>query len=368
MKLEQLRAALCCEHETRLVDVSYDAMAISDDAVAKALMISDVARIARIEVRLREYLLAKWNVRAKQAAKRGAEIIEAQGKLATVTSSALSAIDSAMRQWSRDVEARVKQEVRAIYKLARAAGTKKATGKTKASLYYTLIGIDKPTFKAKSKGKGKGKAKEKQDSFNLVDERAVADLEDDAMIWVGRHYDQNIRDTMRKTIGETVASGLGRVDAGKVLAGALTSVNVPNGFKGTAAQYFEGLAANVATNARVRGQLRSFKGVGVQVFEIINPMDDRTCQTCSQLNGMTFKVSDGLAQMKREAAAKNPDEVKRAHPWLSHAKISSIFSKGGKSGLVGAGVVLPPYHFRCRCTIDVAEESFDFDKLDFSDD
>jgi hypothetical protein len=82
------------------------------------------------------------------------------------------------------------------------------------------------------------------------------------------------------------------------------------------------------------------------------------------MNGQIFTVKDANAQNEATSAAKTPDEVREAHPWFSISKIKSIFKKGGNTGLVKAGLALPPYHFRCRTTVDVSTESMSFEDLE----
>jgi SPP1 gp7 family putative phage head morphogenesis protein len=161
--------------------------------------------------------------------------------------------------------------------------------------------------------------------------------------------------------------GIGHDKAAKIIRDAVSKtlgkVVVPDGFSGSDAKYFEGIAANVSTNARVRGQIRSFSDIGITKYEIVNPMDSRTTPICRTMNGKVFEVKEANKQIARTAEAKTPADVKTAHPWLGAEKVKSIFSKGGTKGLAKAGLALPPYHFRCRSTVDVSTESMSFDDL-----
>lgn len=354
MLLKDLRQAMRCECCSQEIDFLHDVVAASDAMVAKALMISDVARIARTEVRMREYMLAKWRIRADQAAARAGAIVASGGSL----KSAFKAVDSIMRRWAKEVSSRYEADITEIYRSARLAGWKKASGKTKASLQYQVPNFTEELAKIK---KAKTVAAVKP-TFDLADEKAVAQLHNDQMLWIGDHYDRNVRDTVRTSVKPGVAEGVSRNEAGKRVQEAvseqLRKVTVPKGFNGSDAKYFEGLAANTATNARVRGQMRSFTDVGVTRYEIVNPMDDRTSQICAYMNGQVFTISEGVAQIESTAGATTPEQVKAAHPWLPFKKVSAI--TGGARGLAKAGLALPPYHFRCRSTIDIASESTSF--------
>lgn len=362
MRLAALQHELACECCTQKLDLLHDVIKLSDVSIAKALMISEVAQIARAEMRMRDYLLGTWRVRAGEAADRAAAVVSGGGSLAT----AYGAVDKVMGKWANQVEARAKKDLENVYYLARRAGWKKATGKTKASLQYVVPNL---TDELEASGESVIKAKRKVEvlpSFDLLDEKAVSDLQADQMLWIGRHYGVNLRDAVRQAVEPGMIAGIGHDKAGKVVreavANTLGKVVVPEGFSGSDAKYFEGIAANVSTNARVRGQIRSFSDIGITKYEIVNPMDRRTTPICRTMNGKVFEVRDAEKQIARSAAAKTPADVKTAHPWLSADKVASIAS-GGRKGLVKAGLALPPYHFRCRSTVDVSTESMSFSDL-----
>lgn len=369
MKLAALHDALSCECCAVELDLLHDVLVTSDVSIAKALMISEVAQIARLEMRMRDYLTGKWRTRASEASARAGSIVARGGSV----TAACDAVDTVMGKWARDVEPRVTLDLAGIYRLARKAGWKKASGKTRASLQYVVPNFTeeldaKRESVQKARGKGKGEIADVLPSLDLADERAVKGLQADQMLWIGRHYRKNLRDAVRGAVEPGMVRGVGHDVAGKRVAAAvekeLGRVVVPKGFRGSDAKYFEGIAANTATNARVQGQIRSFSDIGITSYEIVNPMDDRTTDICAFMNGQVFQVSDANDQIERTAAAKNPAQVKEAHPWLSVREIKSIYDKGGNKGLAEAGLSLPPYHFRCRSTVDVSFESMSFDALD----
>lgn len=371
MKLAALHAAFSCECCVQELDILHDVLVTSDISVAKALMISEVAQIARLEMRMRDYLTGKWRTRAKQASEKAGAVVSRGGTL----KAACAVVDQVMDQWADEVESRVTTDLESIYKLARKAGWKKASGKTSASLQYVVPNfteeLEAGREKVQKAGPKGGRVAEVSPKFDVLDEGAVKDLQADQMMWIGRHYQQNLRAAVRGAVEPGMREGVGHNVAGKRVAAAvekeLGRVVVPKGFRGSDAKYFEGIAANTSTNARVRGQIRSFSDIGITKYEIVNPMDTRTTQICAFMNGQTFTVKDANAQIERTSAATNPGQVKAAHPWLSVGKIKSAFRKGGARGLSEAGLALPPYHFRCRSTVDVSVESMSFDDLDRSE-
>lgn len=344
------------------IDVTTAFLAISDELVAKALVISEVAQIARSEMRARTLLTNLWRVRADQSAKAAQKVVAGGGKLSV----ALNAVDAVMARFPADAKQGFTREMATSYKLARIAGWKKATGQTTASLSYMIANFEEQIASGKEKVRKASKKNPKATvlpSFGLVDRRAIAALQVDQMIWVGNFYSKQLRTAIRETIKPALLEGLGRRDAGvklrEMLESGFRDISVPNGFRGTDAQYFEGLAANTITTARVRGQIASFSELDVQRFEINNPDDERTSEICQHMLGKQFEVSAGESQIAKMSGATNPADVRAAAPWLSYSKLLELSPKAHQVGdadmkrLVAAGFVLPPYHFRCRSTVDI---------------
>lgn len=333
----------------------FETLRISDEAVAKALGISEVAQIAKAEVRLRAYLLARWNEAARQAVGRASSMARA-GKPAR---SIAAAVRETMGKWPEAVEPTVHKEIAKIYRLAKIAGWRKATKQTKARLTYDTPNATEVTKAAPAAGF------EILPSFGPIDEGAIAALQEQQTFWIGEHYSENLGATIASTTSDAlVAAGKKPAVAGELirerLADELAHVRTPSGFHGSADQYFEGLAANAATVARAYGQIVAFDEVGVTRYVIVNPIDERTCPVCSHMDGKTFTVERGKNQMGAELEADSPDAIKKAHPWLTPAELLAISPKAGPAGpkdeasLADAGISLPPFHFRCRCAVDVS--------------
>lgn len=350
-------ADFACECHSKSLDALFILARESDVSVAKALAISEVASIARTELRVQQLLNAKWSNRARLATARGAARAGAGGNAKAVSAE----VDAVMSKWAADVETPFERSLADIYRYARIAAWKKGSGHTKSSLQYNATMLDNLSV---SKAKGdKGPKARLTPKFDLVDERAVAALADDQMVWIGSFYAGNVRDTIHAAVRETMGAGLGRREAGRVMAdviaGKLKDISSPDGYRGSTKSYFEGLAANTATTARVRGHLRSFRELGVTKYMLVNPMDSRTSLVCQHMNGKTFLVSEGVKQVDVDAGVTDPDEMKRVHPWMSLAEIKELskgpgdVSRADSKSLAESGLALPPYHFRCRTTVDV---------------
>ncbi len=337
------------------VDVGDLVQRREDILVAKALGLSEVAQMARIETLARRALVAKWEARAEQASRAAGAVYAGGGTLA----SAYAAADTAMKKWAEDVSASYARSIRDVYKLARVAGHKKASGKFKGSLQYIIA---ETVEKASKGGSASGSVKL---SLDAKDERALSALERQQLWWIGDTY-KGVGPTIRESVQPKVLGGMSRKAGGEMVrAGVearLKDFKIPDGFHGSSRSYFEGLAANAVTSARVYGQLNSFIKLGITTYTLVNPMDGRTSEICAELNGMEFKVADAEAQMTKLAGAKTPDAYKAIKPWLSTDKLMSLAARGVGS-LTRAGQLFPPFHFRCRTTVDVATESLSFSAL-----
>jgi len=319
-------------------------------------------------------LLAKWRVRSRQAAIAAARMAR-QGRSAK---DIIASIEKIMGRWPKDVTKAFKDSIKKIYKLSRRAGWKKASGQTTASLQYTGAMLDALGQKTVTKAKPKpldasGVAVALLPTFDLLDDAAIEALQNDQMLWISEHYGTNVRDAVRARTVEVMKLGLGRRAAGIALAAAvrdaLGTFRLPKGFKGSEEDYFEAVAANATTNARVRGKLRSFDDLGVTLYKLVNPMDHRTSPICLHLNGKVFRVENGVEQMEAEAGATTTAQVKKAHPFLTIAQIKKISPAAGKTSLAdtdalsAAGVALPPFHVKCRTVVDITLDAASFSSL-----
>lgn len=338
------------------VDLVDRLLSATDEQVAKALAVSDIAKIAMLEVRAHRMLANKWKARAITAADTAGKIIAAnKGKKL-----AMSSVDSIMKRWLSDVKDPYQVALKKTYKLARQAGHDKATGKIKGSLRYSL-----PELRDVKKAAPKPTAPSINLSFNLKDDKAISQLSKQEMMWIGDVY-ENVSPTISDAIANALETGMSAAEAGAAVAKAvknsLLDIRIPDGFNGSYDQYFEGLAANAVTNARVQGQIQSFSDLGITTYELVNPDDERTTELCHDLNGTVFTTQQAVDNLKAISEAKTPDEYKAAKPWLPTAEIQELLAKGADA-LAEAGQAFPPYHMKCRTTVDISDGSLDFDSL-----
>jgi hypothetical protein len=339
-------------------ELDYIRLSIVDRIISKTANVSEITQIGRSEKRIRSFFLKTWSDRVKK----NYTIIKNIKSVSTI----IKKINKNMNSWKHDVSKVFSLELSNVYKLARIAGYKKATEQTKEPLRY---GLPKQNIK---------KAKVVLPEFDLVDEKTVESIIQHQTFWVGEVYNEKMSDEIARTVRETmVESGLGPDEASKLLRENLEkifeTIILPTGFVGTPESYFSGLAANSYTVARIHGQMRSFSEIGITSYEISNPGDKRTCSRCAHFDGKVFRTENGVEQIVKELSLKDPKKIKEVHPWPSLSEIKKISSKGGfisgsdglrdSEKLAKAGLSLPPYHFKCRCTVDISTESSTFENL-----
>jgi hypothetical protein len=337
------------------IDRTYDGLRASDDIFAKALGLSGQAQCAKIEVRLRKYIEARWNELARRAGVEAARCLvngageSVDGKdLANAT----AIVNHTMIQWVDLVSARFKSDIEEIYRVSRKHGTAKALGLIHAGFRYTL-----PENVAKA-----DISTEIRTNFDLNDYKALESFNKHQTYWLGKAYSDNVSQTIANGARSQIYDGMGRVEAGKKMAELvrehLGKIDIPDGYQGSVSDYFEMLVANATTTGRVAGHVRSFSQVGVNRLVVVNPIDEHTCEVCRMMDGKEFTVSEASAQVGRLVSAKDPTTVRSIQPWLSAGKLKGLIPSG-KSGLaqtrslVGANITLPPYHGKCRCDVDV---------------
>lgn len=346
---------------------AYDGLVAVETIIAKTINVSEVSQIARAEKRARDLMNDAWDDALRDAINKMIPALLGTSTLEKV----MNVADAILNHWADDVVERYLDELERAYYLARTAAWKKATGQINTSLQYDMPELK--TIKKAVKKPPPLKYATMKPSFDLADEAAVGAMKAKEVFWIGDYYKKGVKPSIRKAAKGVIETGRGRSWGAEQLRHHLretgTKVIVPKGFTGTSRQYFKGVVANAVTVARVQGQMRSFIDLGVTRYEIVNPLDERTCEVCSHMNGKIFTIEHGIKVMEAEIAATNPAGVKKAHPWMHGKELKQISPKAGAVGmkdaqkLADAGFSLPPFHFLCRCTADVSHEAGSFTPL-----
>lgn len=345
-----------CNDVTSLSSL-HDGMMAIDAIISKAIGIPELTQTAKIEINLRKLLLDTWAKSYKNAISKAIKKIRAgSGEISdSEINSVVSTINREMGDWYKGITESYTSGFQDIYELSHLAAAKKG-----------LRVIDTPMDFAPSVLLRKAEFSVAP-SFDIVDENAIDALKAGQVYWIGNHYSENLTENIAKTTRDTVIeAGRGREDAAKLLRSNLEKtfgeIKIPDGFNGSADQYFEMVVSSAATTGRTQAQVNAFYRLGYTTYTIVNPMDQRTCERCAALDGKQFYVSDGMDLMRRVSSAKNPDSVKRIQPFISLSETRSMIDNTKKGPeatrkLAANGNALPPYHGGCRCNIDVASDA-----------
>lgn len=194
-----------------------------------------------------------------------------------------------------------------------------------------------------------------ESALTLRDERAIASMVDAQLNWIGDFYEVGLSESIDAIVTDAMLeTGLGRAEAGKLLEQKLaerlsaSGIEIPLGFANKSASYFEMLAANVTSSARVRGQVSQMLQIGVTNYTIVAAGDEKTCSRCALLDGKSVQVQHAQRMLSALEDADTPDKVRAAQPWAS--KVSDIKD-------APASFILPPFHGSCRCVVDISEDA-----------
>lgn len=216
-------------------------------------------------------------------------------------------------------------------------------------------------------------------TFTEADKRAARILERSNALFVTdemRRRHDAFGAEARRIVAEGLEQGLGRVEIGERLSSAAAGTVARSG------AYWEVVAGAFLGRARSASQLAGYREAGVRWYRIDAVLDEATTNICRYLHGRTFKVSEGLALLRREGTARAPEAVKAINPWVRERRakdgrrelyvgsgdrerrIATVeesafgvadeigrFSGGlDDAGLMDEGVGFPPYHGLCRST------------------
>lgn len=313
-----------------------------DALLIKAGDLGTEAPFANIERRLLQFTATHWRSDVGQAIHSAVQLAN-EGKSATTVAGEIS---YRLDGWERVLEPAIQ------------AATRQGYIEAKRQMLYRVHGYLPPLESRTPNVKRVIKAPRElsiQPSFDQRDEAAIEQLVAGQLHWIGEFYDDQLSDEIDGVVRDTMLEqGLGREEAGKFLEQRLAAKlgigasALPSSWTGRAAQYFEMIAANVATNARVYGSLGQMAQIGVTRYTITAIGDERTCSRCILLDGTSYSVEHAVQLLNQIAAADSPDDIKALHPWANSKE--DVERNPGK-------FTFPPFHGRCRCAVDVSEDA-----------
>ena len=266
--------------------------------------------------------------------------------------------------WQKNVDEAFSEMVEADL---REAGRLEELFKNKLSVEFpleaeeTIIETIKETFKYTKREffsafKKADKTLEKADdyfgySLREKDFESITYLRDHTNWWMKNYYER----FPGKKISEVINTGLGNELSTKKLGESLSDYFYGNVAQGelpeipgnmSPKEYFEGLARNTVSRARMNSTVNNFLEAEIEEYEIIATEDGRTCDICRSMHGRVFKTSTAKKFVDKFNALDTPEQVKTQLPW-----IKSPAETAKPTNQLGLSTSLPPFHFQCRCDV-----------------
>ena len=85
----------------------------------------------------------------------------------------------------------------------------------------------------------------------------------------------------------------------------------------------------------------------IQVFEIVGPLDSKTCPWCEDMVGRQFRLAKSIMRM-RDIIAAGPEMIPATKPFLVGDIPVDELEEMSDADVAAAGHDVPPYHGRCR--------------------
>jgi len=187
-----------------------------------------------------------------------------------------------------------------------------------------------------------GKSVKMKLGFDVPDEEAGVILGKQNLFWVQDYYGTQLKDEINKILTPYFKSDK---TINEVIDDFQKSFNkITN--KGV--DYFEGLAEHTTNRVRELGKITGYEKAGIESYEIVAVVDDRTSDICLEMNGKIFDVASGVNFRDTILGLSDPADIKNVAAWRTPDEI-----KGLSVADLPPGMEVPPYHFKCR-TITVA--------------
>lgn len=164
--------------------------------------------------------------------------------------------------------------------------------------------------------------------------------------WMWRHHVDRIESRVELILGNVGTRGRTRAEIASSARQAVLDAIGPSDVTDSASVTE---SAVIVTTGRVAGSAAVASRYNVAI-RIVNPMDERTCPRCAAIAGTVIPIEYVTRQLDALRSASTFEEYKKAQPWLN--KDEFLAAGPDIDGFASAGITLPPYHGKCRCTID----------------
>jgi len=135
----------------------------------------------------------------------------------------------------------------------------------------------------------------------------------------------------------------------------------PEGFKGTAKQYFNNEIQSVVTRSRSVGSIQALREAEITEYKVVNPSP--ISQICKEMDGRVLRTELAVKTMERMLEAESPDDLKAITPYRKNLKDFGITGEGQdlnkesvNTSIQESGLSFPPYHSNCKSDIEIVRE------------
>ncbi len=191
-------------------------------------------------------------------------------------------------------------------------------------------------------------------SFALENKEGVEALRTTTSMYFADEYEKQadrFRDRAARVLSDGLAQGLGTSELAADLGAEFTGAAIHS-------SYWETVASVHVSRARSFGSFATYKEAGVERYEVVAMMDERTTPICQAMNGRVLEVQAALDNLEEVEGAETLEEVKRVAPLMRLQNGQPVLpggqrvtSKTPSKKLMSLGVHGPPYHYRCRTTL-----------------
>jgi len=189
--------------------------------------------------------------------------------------------------------------------------------------------------------------------YGLKEQRLVDALSKQNLLWIGKHFSDDISLKFKDTLGKAIESGYTR----KMLTEKLQEQFQDLTDKST--HYWQGFAEHTALKVREFARLEGYQKAGIKYYKLVVILDERTSDICRALAkedklyplDTAIEIRDNLMALdpNRHSLDTVRDYIKAIAPWISESQIVRD-NNGNPIGVSGVHTPFPPFHWKCRTT------------------
>lgn len=154
--------------------------------------------------------------------------------------------------------------------------------------------------------------------WNAVDKRIAKHITGSVGNFVTDEYGRRVDsfgEEARTIVDAAVEQGLGREEVSKQLQQAAKGK-----ISGRSPFYWDVIAGSFVGRGRSYAQMSGYAEAGVESYQIVAMMDERTSQICRALDGKIFSVAGALSAFEQQEAVEKPEDIKKVAPWARVAR------------------------------------------------